>query len=59
MKNKDEKLESDVNWNFVFEIILFFINGIEPYDLRDFSKTGNIKEYFQNKYTITKRNNNG
>lgn len=48
--------ESNLLWDVIFELLHLFWFGIEPLDMREYSKEGNIREYFKNKYTITKRN---
>lgn len=56
--NNEEKIQSDMQWDFVFEVLQFFMNDIEPSDLRDYSPSGNIREYFKNKYKLIKRKKN-
>ena len=57
MKDKDI-LEEQINiisnshWDVIFTLLEFMMNDITPGDFDDYSKSGNIKEYFKNKYQV-------
>jgi hypothetical protein len=57
MKDKDV-LEEQINiisnshWDVIFTLLEFMMNDITPGDFDEYSKSGNFKEYFKNKYQV-------
>jgi hypothetical protein len=50
---KQKEILSDAHWEQVFQLLEFMINDIYPGDFDERAPSGNVKDYFKNKYQLT------
>lgn len=50
---EQQEILSNAHWEQVFQLLEFMINDIYPGDFDEKAPSGNVKDYFKNKYQIT------
>ena len=50
---EQQEILSNAHWEQVFQLLEFMINDIYPSDFDEIAPSGNVKEYFKNKYQLT------
>jgi len=50
---EQQDILSNAHWEQVFQLLEFMINDIYPGDFDERAPSGNVKDYFKNKYQLT------